>query len=463
MLKLHRYFLYNFLGLYIATLLVSSLVSYIALKSIILENSKKELIDIINIVDLNLPNVDNVGDFIKNIHTVSDKRITIIDANGVVLAETNFEKGKMENHLKRVEIMQAKQSTYGSSIRESATLHHDFLYVAKYVKYKDSEKYIRVAQNLSTLEKEFYAIYVKIVLIYTLFILIAFVITNKMSQKVNYDINQLADYLNEISNKNYKAIVKTKYFNEFLHISLLLKNLVKKLANREKKKRKYEAKMRLINKQRNDILSAISHEFKNPVAAIMGYTETIRDDENINIKIRNKFLDKILSNGKKISSMIDRLALSIKLENNDLSLTATEFDIYDLCVDTANNLKAKYKDRNINLNIEHCKIYADKTMIELVLINLVDNALKYSEDDVEIKISECMLCVHDSGIGFESSEIEKITSKFYRVRTNSWDNSMGLGLAIVSFILKLHNLELIIKSEPNVGSSFCFDLKPLSR
>ena len=455
--------MYNFLGLYIATLLVSSLVSYIALKSIILENSKKELIDIINIVDLNLPNVDNVGDFIKNIHTVSDKRITIIDANGVVLAETNFEKGKMENHLKRVEIMQAKQSTYGSSIRESATLHHDFLYVAKYVKYKDSEKYIRVAQNLSTLEKEFYAIYVKIVLIYTLFILIAFVITNKMSQKVNYDINQLADYLNEISNKNYKAIVKTKYFNEFLHISLLLKNLVKKLANREKKKRKYEAKMRLINKQRNDILSAISHEFKNPVAAIMGYTETIRDDENINIKIRNKFLDKILSNGKKISSMIDRLALSIKLENNDLSLTATEFDIYDLCVDTANNLKAKYKDRNINLNIEHCKIYADKTMIELVLINLVDNALKYSEDDVEIKISECMLCVHDSGIGFESSEIEKITSKFYRVRTNSWDNSMGLGLAIVSFILKLHNLELIIKSEPNVGSSFCFDLKPLSR
>ena len=62
--------MYNFLGLYIATLLVSSLVSYIALKSIILENSKKELIDIINIVDLNLPNVDNVGDFIKNIRNL---------------------------------------------------------------------------------------------------------------------------------------------------------------------------------------------------------------------------------------------------------------------------------------------------------------------------------------------------------------------------------------------------------
>ncbi len=461
MLKLHKYFLYNFLGLYIATLLVSSLVSYFALKSIILENSKKELIDIINIVDLNLPNIENVTQFIKNIHTVSDKRVTIVDANGKVLAETNFDKQKMENHLKRVEILQAKASTYGSSIRESATLHHQFLYVAKYIKYKDTYRYIRAAQNLNTLEKEFYTIYIKIMLVYAIFILIAFFITNKISKKVNYDIDQISFYLNEISNKNYKAIVKTKYFHEFLHISLLLKNLVKKLANREKKKRKNEAKMRLINKQRNDILSAISHEFKNPVAAIMGYTETIRDDENINISIRNKFLDKILSNGKKISSMIDRLALSIKLENNDLSISATEFDIYDVCVETANNLKAKYKEREIHLELEHCTIHADKTMIELVLVNLVDNALKYSEDSIEIKISDCMLSVNDHGVGFESSEIDKITSKFYRVKTNSWDNSMGLGLAIVSFILKLHNTELIIKSEPNVGSSFGFNLKQL--
>ena len=463
MLKLHRYFLYNFLGLYIATLLVTSVVSYFALKSIILENSKKELIDIINIIDQNLPNIQNISQFIKNIHTVSEKRITIVDDKGNVVAETNYDKLKMENHLKRVEILQAKESTYGSSIRESATLHHQFLYVAKYIKYKDTYRYIRVAQNLNVLEEEFYSIYIKIILVYAVFILIALFITNKISKRVNYDIDQIAVYLNEISNKNYKAIVKTKYFHEFLHISLLLKNLVKKLANREKKKRKNEAKLRLINKQRNDILSAISHEFKNPVAAIMGYTETIRDDEDINIQIRNKFLDKILSNAKKISTMIDRLALSIKLENNDLSITATEFDIYDMCVDTANNLKAKYKERDIDLNIEHCKVFADKTMIELVLINLVDNALKYSEDNVEIKISDCVLSVNDHGVGFDSSEIDKITSKFYRVKTNSWDNSMGLGLAIVSFILKLHNTELIIKSEPNVGSSFGFDLKPLAK
>ena len=100
-------------------------------------------------------------------------------------------------------------------------------------------------------------------------------------------------------------------------------------------------------------------------------------------------------------------------------------------------------------------------MLELVLANLADNALKYSEDNIEIKISDEILYVNDNGIGFAESEIEKITSKFYRVQTNSWDNSMGLGLAIVSFILKLHHTRLLISSKPNIGSSFGFDLKPL--
>lgn len=446
------------MGLYIATLLISSAVSYFALKTVILENSKKELIDIINIIDLNLVDVDNLNKFITNVHTVSDKRITIVDENGKVLAETNFDRGRMENHLSRIEIIQAKNSTYGSSMRLSATLNSQFLYVAKYT---STKKYIRVAQNLSSIEKEFYTIYVRIIIVYAIFIFIALIITNRISNRVNYDIFQISNYLNEISNKNYKAVIKTKYFSEFLQISLLLKNLVKKLANRDKKKRKHEAKLRLINKQRNDILSAISHEFKNPVAAIMGYTETIREDEQINIAIRNKFLDKILSNANKISSMIDRLALSVKLENNDLSISYSEFDIYNLCIDTANNLNAKYKERKIILNIEHFTINADKTMIELVLINLADNALKYSEDDIEIKMTDGILYVNDKGIGFNESEIEKITSKFYRIRTNSWDNSMGLGLAIVSFILKLHCTELLISSKPGVGSSFGFDLKPL--
>ena len=78
-----------------------------------------------------------------------------------------------------------------------------------------------------------------------------------MSQRIVYDISQITNYLDEVSNKNYKAVIKTKYFYEFLQISLLLKNLVKKLSKNEKKKAKNMAKLRLINKQKNDIAGSI--------------------------------------------------------------------------------------------------------------------------------------------------------------------------------------------------------------
>ncbi len=97
----------------------------------------------------------------------------------------------------------------------------------------------------------------------------------------------------------------------------------------------------------------------------------------------------------------------------------------------------------------------------MVLTNLLDNALKYSEEDVVISIVKGRLIVTDRGMGIAPKELEQIASKFYRVHKNSWDNSMGLGLAIVSYILKLHHCELEIKSKVTEGSSFGFDLTPL--
>jgi signal transduction histidine kinase len=234
---------------------------------------------------------------------------------------------------------------------------------------------------------------------------------------------------------------------------------VKKLSNREKQKRKYTAKLRLMNKQRNDILSSISHEFKNPIASIIGYSQTLQEDPDVNIKIREKFLAKIISNGEKISKMLDRLALSVKLDNNDLNINKSEFDLKMLCEEVVVNLKSKYKDREIILNAEETVIYADKTMIELVLINLIDNALKYSNAAVYVILKGDVLSVKDKGIGIKAEHIDLVTSKFYRVEKNSWDNSMGIGLSMVSYILKVHDSLLEINSEFAKGSVFGFSLE----
>ncbi len=461
MLKIHQLFIIKFLLLFVGTLFITSLISYVALKSIIIEHNKNHLRNAIILMELELDKIEDLDSFSLKVKKRTNLRVTMIDINGIVIAESDADKKSMDNHASRYEVMQANKEEFSYVLRYSKTLSVDFLYVVKKLSYLNEEIYIRLSMSLEQIMSDFYSLWSKLVLVFSLVIIMAFYVSKKMSERVVYDINQITNFLDEISNKNYKAIVKTKYFYEFLQISLMLKNLVKKLSSREKQKRKYTAKLRLMNKQRNDILSAISHEFKNPIASIMGYAQTLQDDPEISPKIREKFLNKISSNGDKISKMLDRLALSVKLENKDLDISLSEFDMKLLCEEVIVNLGSKYKDREINLKADKTIIQADKTMIELALINLIDNALKYSELEVNVLIKEAQVSVKDKGIGIEEDHIDKVTGKFYRVKKNSWDNSMGIGLAMVSYILKIHDSKLEIESIFSKGSTFSFSMKEM--
>jgi two-component system, OmpR family, phosphate regulon sensor histidine kinase PhoR len=458
-LKIHQLFFLNVLGLFFAALLVASLISYHTLKSMIIHDSEQRLIENISLLE---PLLASTHDFDRFVAQASGKtllRVTIIDEAGNVIAESDADKSTMENHSGRIEVMQAMTQPYGVAVRYSNTVKTDFIYVAHKVITPEKIFYIRLAMSLENVMDHFYTLWIQLVGAFSVLVVIALIIAYNISKKARYDILQITQYLDQVSAKNYRAMLKPEYFREFLQISIMLKNLVKKLHNRDKQKRKHTAKLRLINKQQNDILSAISHEFKNPIAAIMGYAETLHDDLSLDPKIQKKFLDKILSNTHRVTLMLDRLSLSVKLENNDLSIKPSSFDLGDVCSDSISILQAKYPDRVIRFTGGSKIIFADKTMIELVLTNLIDNGLKYSEEEVSITLTDTTLSISDKGIGIASSELDKITSKFYRVQKNRWDNSMGLGLSIVSYILKLHESTLRIDSILGVGSTFSFSLE----
>ncbi|MDD2828438.1 MAG: HAMP domain-containing sensor histidine kinase [Sulfuricurvum sp.] len=461
MLRIHQLFFLNVLGLFTAALITASLISFFTLKSMIIKQSEEQLIQAIYLLEPLLTTADDLTRFASTAAGKTFFRVTVINEQGEVIAESDADKNTMENHLGRIEIMEAMRAPYGISIRYSNTLKTDFIYVAHKVVTSERTFYIRLAMGLDGVMEHFYTLWLKLFASFTILMIIALAISYNISKKARYDILQITQFLDQVSAKNYRAPLKPQYFREFLQISILLKNLVKKLNNRDKQKRKHTAKLRLINKQQNDILSAISHEFKNPIAAVMGYAETLRDDPNIDFKIRDKFLDKILSNTRKITLMLDRLALSVKLENNDLSIKPTHFDLGEVCSDTISVLQGKYSNRRILFNEFHRDVYADKTMIDMVITNLIDNALKYSEEAVTLTLTDEVLTVSDKGIGIAPNELENITNKFYRVQKNRWDNSMGLGLSIVSYILKLHETTLTITSTLGEGSTFGFSLQHL--
>jgi len=278
------------------------------------------------------------------------------------------------------------------------------------------------------------------------------------AKRVRYELKNVEEYLTggcDLNNLDSSARFFTR---EFESINLKLIQILRKVKRREKEKRKYTAKIKLKNRQRSDMLSAIAHEFRNPIAAIMGYAQTLTDDDDIPPNLHKKFLHKIYNNGDKIEELLSRLLLWNRFESGEQKLQLSKFDLRPLMSEIAINLEDKYKNRKIIVEDGFLNIYADKALMEIVIKNLIENALKYSTQPVVVKVIGNRVFVIDEGVGISAENIEKVTKKFFRTDEHSWDNSMGLGLAIVKQILKLHNSVLEIKSKEDVGSSFSFEL-----
>ncbi len=277
---------------------------------------------------------------------------------------------------------------------------------------------------------------------------------NRMQKELQL-INRYLENLDKTEKIDYKAHFFTQEFED------INQNLIKVLDSakkREEIKQRYNAKLKLKNRQRADMISAIAHEFRNPIASIMGYAQTLEDDKEIPQALQEKFLGKIYNNGIKIEALLSRLVLWNKFESGEATLHPSNFDLYALVNEVKTALEEKYQQRVIVLEGSTYMIDADRTLLEIVLKNLMENALKYSKDEVLVKIEAGKVSVIDKGTGISPDDISKVTKKFYRSGTHSWDNSMGLGLSIVKSILALHGTELEIESEEEKGSTFSFHI-----
>jgi signal transduction histidine kinase len=246
---------------------------------------------------------------------------------------------------------------------------------------------------------------------------------------------------------------KLKFLKKWL-FSKELKE-IEKLKEENRTLKKENKKLKILNSSKDELISAVSHEFKNPISIINGYIETILATD-LPKETKDKFLLKIQKNSLRLSNLIDRLYLITKLENEKVKIN---FSNFDLCESTKNIIESFNTDR-IRLNCEKTPVYADKTLMEVVIYNLISNAIKYSNDIITVNISDNFEVI-DKGKGIDEKEIDLIKQKFYRIAKNDWDNSLGLGLAIVEKILHIHKTSLKIESEKGKGSRFYFDITSL--
>ncbi len=455
MLKFHQIVLRKFLALFITLFIIVGAIVYFWEYEFYLQSSQNALEQDIELLTLQIDNKTNFDTLVQQIKKTLDIRATIVNADGKVVAESDSNKTTMENHRYRPEIMMSDTQDFGIMRRESHTINKELLYVAKKTTLKGKTYYIRLAREIKGINQQIFELGVKIFAVLILFFMAIFYVSYKINLDIQNEVKRIVSFLKALTKKKKPTYIQSDYSQEFALITSLLTKVSQIIVKKEKRKSKYTEKLQKLNQQKDDIISAISHEFKNPIAVVNGYSQTLLDDSNINPNIREKFLKKIHTNGTKLSELINTLRLSLKLDSNQKALQLTQVSLYDLVTECSDALKLSYPYRKIIIEgNKDVVIHADATMFSIVVTNLIENALKYSEDEVHLFLSEKELDVKDSGIGINKKELENITQKFYRVNKNSWNNSLGLGLFLVNKIINLHNFTLQIESKVHEGSTF---------
>lgn len=229
--------------------------------------------------------------------------------------------------------------------------------------------------------------------------------------------------------------------------------------------------MNALEKYRKEYIGNVAHELKTPIFNIQGYVSTLLDGAMDDPDLLKKYLLRADAGIDRLIAIVQDLDTITELELNEVALDITKFDITLIIKDVIESFELKAKERNVNLFLhqqDSIIVEADKSRIRQVLVNLIENAIKYSKDkggEVRIKIFDMeyqyLIEVSDHGIGIEEKDIIRVFERFYRTdkaRSRQFGGT-GLGLAIVKHIIEAHNQTINVRSQYGQGTVFGFTLK----
>lgn len=224
---------------------------------------------------------------------------------------------------------------------------------------------------------------------------------------------------------------------------------------------------------RREFLGNVSHELKTPIFNIQGYVLTLLDGGLNDSKINKKYLIRTEKSINRMIAIVEDLEEISQLESGELKLDFSSFNIVELTQEIIDFLEIKAKKKNIAIEFDKSYdkpivVFADKKRIRQVLINLIDNAIKYcKEDSCYTRISffdmdrNVLIEISDNGLGIDQENIPRIFERFYRTDKgrSREQGGTGLGLAIVKHIIEAHGQAINVRSTLGVGTTFGFTLK----
>lgn len=224
-----------------------------------------------------------------------------------------------------------------------------------------------------------------------------------------------------------------------------------------------------LNRLKNEFVSNVSHELRTPLASIIGFSETIHADKNLPEEMRIEFNSIILEEAKRLSRLINNVLEISKIEEGEIELKKTQFDIVRSLkgIIEASKPAAGAKEITLSVSIpdEEITLFADEERIEQSIENLIGNAIKFTPPKGRITIlakklfKEFELIISDTGIGIPKKDLPFIFQKFYRVsRPGDQTPGTGLGLVFVKNIIDLHKGLITVQSEEGKGTTVIIKL-----
>lgn len=363
-------------------------------------------------------------------------RLTLIGNSGEVVFDNEADLGQMENHNTRPEIVQALESGEGQAVRRSETLSRDTFYYAVGLR---EGGVLRVAKDAGSIYSIFGMALPSLLIVLVLLILLCMLLAHYLTVKLVSPIEKLASDLNEYRDG-------TGYEELTPFISMIRRQHQDIMKNAQ---------------MRQEFTANVSHELKTPLTSISGYAELIETGMASESDV-TRFAHGIHSSAKRLLTLINDIIRLSELDGAEEEVVFEQIDLYHLARTCVEMLEMNADKHQVSLSIkgEECFVRGNKQMLEELLYNLCDNAIRYNNagGSVEVEVysegDRKKLVVRDTGIGIPQEHRERIFERFYRVdksRSKSTGGT-GLGLAIVKHIIARHEAEIELDSQIGEGT-----------
>jgi len=411
-----------------------------------------------------LINQSDATDFMfqSMIDTVSyntQSMVTVFDGNGFVVADTTPDTSK--NSFERINEKVTNPVLKGKNIVATD------IYISE-----KGEKILTVGAPLmyggevfggvmfNQLVPEIRSMYAflanKMIIIVILSTVFAAALFYMLSLRITNPIKSISMAVTEFSKGNFKKRVEYSVNNELGELAQNINNMASSLDNLER--------------LRQGFISDVSHELRTPLTTISGFVEGIIDG-TIPDDAKDEYLEVVLSESKRLSRLITNLLQVSRMESGEAKMEKTDFDINELVrlalLKFEMMITPKDIDVSVNMDSDRIMVNADKDMITQVLINLINNAVKFTPNggkicvDIEDKKEKAVISVTNTGKGINPEEMQFIWDRFYKAdKSRSEDRTgMGLGLYIVKRIIHMHGEKITVQSKPDEYTRFVFTLK----